>query len=68
MSDIVTLITTVGFPIAACVALGLFISKTIEQLRKTVEDNTRATLQLMQAVQYMTRGSVADDAGYHTNR
>lgn len=51
MSEIVQLISSVGFPIAACCALGVFISKTIEQLRKTVEENTRATLQLMQAVQ-----------------
>lgn len=61
MTEIVQIISTVGFPIAACCALGWFISKTIEQLRKTVEDNTRATLQLMQAVQFL--GGHSNDEG-----
>lgn len=63
MTEFVQIISTVGFPIAACCALGWFISKTIEQLRKTVEDNTRATLQLMQAVQYLSAGGRSNDEG-----
>lgn len=35
--DITNLITSVGFPIAACVALGWFIYKSYEHIQKTNE-------------------------------
>lgn len=37
MSDIATLISTVGFPIAACIACGFFIKWIIEQNNKNME-------------------------------
>lgn len=46
MQDIVTLISTVGFPIAACLGMGWYISKTQENLRRVVEENTKAVLLL----------------------
>lgn len=36
----ITIISSVGFPIFACLFLGWFIYKVVEDLRKTVEHNT----------------------------
>lgn len=38
MSDIATLISTVGFPIAACCGCGFFIKYIIDQYNKTMAD------------------------------
>lgn len=38
MSDIATIISTVGFPIAACVGMGWFIKWTIETNNKMISD------------------------------
>ena len=46
MQDVVQLISTVGFPIAACLGMGWYISKTQENLRRVVEENTKAVLLL----------------------
>ena len=46
MQEIVQLISTVGFPIAACLGMGWYISKTQENLRQVVEENTKAVLLL----------------------
>ena len=51
MQDIVTLISTVGFPIAACLGMGWYITKTQESLRKVVEENTKAVLLLTERLQ-----------------
>ena len=37
MGDIATIISTVGFPIAACIACGFFIKWIIEQNNKNME-------------------------------
>ena len=37
MGDITTIISTVGFPIAACIACGFFIKWIIEQNNKNME-------------------------------
>lgn len=37
---IISLITTVGFPIVMCVWLYVTQNKQIEELRKTIENNT----------------------------
>lgn len=50
MQDIVTLISTVGFPIAACLGMGWYISKTQENLRRVVEENTKAVLLLTERI------------------
>lgn len=47
MNEIATLISTIGFPIAACVALGWYVSKQLEKFRDTVENNTRAIIELL---------------------
>ena len=64
--DISNLISTLGFPIVACGALfwsNLKTSdrynKTIDEMRKTIEDNTRVTEQLI------TR--LSKDKGVNTN-
>lgn len=46
MQEAVQLISTVGFPIAACLGMGWYISKTQENLRRVVEENTKAVLLL----------------------
>lgn len=38
MSDIATLISTVGFPIAACLGMGFFIKYIIDMNNKTMSD------------------------------
>jgi len=54
VQDISTLISTVGFPIVAAGALfwsnlktSDHYTKTIEEMRKTIEDNTLVTKQLI---------------------
>lgn len=42
MNDIVTVISTVGFPIASCIGLGWYIVNTQKELIKVVQANTRA--------------------------
>ena len=38
MNEIATIISTVGFPIAACIACGMFIKWIIEQNNKNIAD------------------------------
>lgn len=38
MNEVATLISTVGFPIAACIACGMFIKWIIEQNNKNMAD------------------------------
>ena len=38
MNEIATIISTVGFPIAACIACGMFIKWIIEQNNKNLAD------------------------------
>lgn len=40
MDAIMTIISNVGFPIAACCGLMYFINTTIKELRTTIEQNT----------------------------
>lgn len=40
MDTIITMISNVGFPIAACCGLMYFINTTIKELRTTIEQNT----------------------------
>ena len=59
MQDVVQLISTVGFPIAACLGMGWYISKTQENLRRVVEENTKAVLLLTER---LNRARTQDDA------
>lgn len=40
MDTIITMISNVGFPIAACCGLMYFINTTIKELRTTIQHNT----------------------------
>ena len=55
MNEIVQLISTVGFPIAACLGMGWYISKTQEQMRQVVEENTKAVLLLTERLHITER-------------
>ena len=53
-SDVVTLISNLGFPIVACVALFWLnmktsetYSKTIDDMRKTIDENTKVITQFL---------------------
>lgn len=59
MQDVVQLISTVGFPIAACLGMGWYISKTQENLRQVVEENTKAVLLLTER---LNKERTQDDA------
>ena len=57
VQDISTLISTLGFPIVACAALFWFNLKTtenynknMEDMRETIEANTKATEALIQSL------------------
>ena len=47
MNDLAQVISTVGFPIAACIALGWYVSRQLEKFRETVDNNTRALIELL---------------------
>lgn len=38
MNDIVTLISTVGFPIAACVAMGFYVKYQMDHYEKQIDE------------------------------
>lgn len=40
MNEIVTIISTVGFPIAMCLGMAWFIVKQLQQLKDVVNNNT----------------------------
>ena len=55
MNEVVQLISTVGFPIAACLGMGWYISKTQESMRKVVEENTKTVLLLTERIRQTER-------------
>lgn len=66
VQDITTLVSSLGFPIVACGALfwsnlktSDHYTKTIDEMRKTIEDNTRVTEQLI--------NKLSEDKGVDTN-
>lgn len=44
--DVIQLINSVGFPIAACVYMAYYQNKTIDKLRETIDNNTKAMIKL----------------------
>lgn len=58
MDEIMTIINTVGFPIAACVYLAVVQRKTVEKMTEIVNNNTKALDKLMLLV---TMGDVEDE-------
>ena len=51
MSEITTIITTVGFPIAACVAMGWVYVNEIKQMTKAITDMTIAVNKLSDKIE-----------------
>ena len=54
MNEISTLISSVGFPIAACIGLGWFVkwqtennNKTIQSMQQAINNNTKALQELI---------------------
>ena len=48
ITEIMKLISSYGFPIVACVALFLFNSRTINELKATIDKNTQVMLRLVE--------------------
>lgn len=48
ITEIMKLISSYGFPIVACVALFLFNSRTINELKATIDNNTQVMLRLVE--------------------
>ena len=48
ITEIMKLISSYGFPIVACVALFLFKSRTINELKATIDNNTQVMLRLVE--------------------
>lgn len=46
VNEIVTLISTIGFPIVCCIFMWKYISTSMKEFMKTVEENTRVTQKL----------------------
>lgn len=47
VATITSLISSVGFPIACCVFCGYYISTTLKDITKTIENNTLAIQKLI---------------------
>lgn len=46
ISQIVTLISTIGFPIVCCIFMWKYISTTMKEFMETVKENTAVTQKL----------------------
>nr|DAF67576.1 MAG TPA: YvrJ protein family protein [Microviridae sp.] len=51
MSEITTIITTVGFPIAACVAMGWLYVSEIKAMTKAIQEMTIAVTKLSDKIE-----------------
>lgn len=49
-ADIVNLIGSVGFPIAACIYMAVTQTKTVDKLRESVDNNTRIMERLLDKI------------------
>ena len=47
LSDVVTLIGSVGFPIVACCGMGWYINNTMQKFTNTMQKNTTALEKLL---------------------
>lgn len=50
VATITTLISSVGFPIVACIACGLYIAKTQGKMTDAVNNNTAALIKLIEKI------------------
>lgn len=48
--DIVQLISSLGFPIVACLALGWYIVKKMDKMSEVIENNTKALIMIAQDI------------------
>lgn len=55
-NDLIQMISSVGFPICACIALFKMYTKTTEEFRKTLEENTK----MIEAVKTAIATLIAD--------
>ena len=46
VQTIMTLVGSLGFPIAACIYMGIFLSKTLTEFKDTMQNNTGAIREL----------------------
>lgn len=40
VNDVCTIISSVGFPIVACIAMGWYVNTTMKEFTKTIAENT----------------------------
>ena len=59
-NTIVTLVGSLGFPIAACIALFWMINTTMTELKETVAENTKAMTELVTTVKAIYNRSDED--------
>lgn len=46
ITDVVQLISSLGFPIVACLALGWYIVKEMDKMREVIDNNTKALIMI----------------------
>ena len=49
-ADIISLVSSLGFPICACIALGYYIVKKMDKLTECIDNNTKAIMLLAHQV------------------
>ena len=59
-NTIVTLVGSLGFPIAACIALFWMINTTMKEFKETVAENTKAMTELVTTVKALSIRSDED--------
>lgn len=59
-NTIVTLVGSLGFPIAACIALFWMINTTMKEFKETVAENTKAMTELVTTVKAISIRSDED--------
>lgn len=50
-NEIATLISSTGFPIAACIGLFVLIRKELAHIKETVDNNTRVMREMLDLIQ-----------------
>ena len=58
MTEIASVVSSVGFPIAAFILLFYYMKTTMEELRKTIEQNTLAVSKLMVYMETVERSEI----------
>lgn len=56
MNDIVAIISSVGFPIVACIALFVILQRELKQINDTVANNTKAMTALLEHLREVEHG------------